>query len=67
MKTDTALKIEGMNILLNYLGDVDAERFISIISREPFDYTKWRADNLPDEDVRTLSKKAMEFSRTLQK
>ncbi len=31
---------------------------------EPFDYTTWRQDNLQDEDVKTLSKKAMDFLRS---
>jgi hypothetical protein len=65
MRTDTALRSEGMNILLNALGHVDAERFISLMIREPFDYTEWRKKHLEDEDVRTLSRKAMEYSRTL--
>ena len=31
------------------LGDVEAERFIALIQREPFDYTKWRQEL--DEDL----------------
>ena len=65
MKTDTAIRKEGMNVLLNTLGHVDAERFISLIIREPFDYTEWRQDHLDDEDVQTLSKKAMAYSKSL--
>ena len=60
-KTDTVLRLEGMNVLIDNLGAVDAERFISLMSREPFDYTHWRQDNLEDEDVRTLSRKAMRY------
>ena len=59
--TDTALKWQGMNVLIQSLGEVDAERFISLMNREPFDYTKWRQDNLPNENVRALSKKAMNY------
>ena len=58
-KADTVLRSEGMNILIDNLGAVDAERFIALMSREPFDYTRWRQDNLEDEDVRSLSHKAM--------
>lgn len=32
----------GMECLTEALGVVDAERFISIIIRERFDYTKWQ-------------------------
>ncbi len=64
-KSDTMLRQEGIQILIQHLGNVDAERFISLIIREPFDYTEWRRDHLEDEDVRSLSKKAMEYSKTL--
>ncbi len=64
-KSDTMLRQEGVQILIQHLGNVDAERFISLIIREPFDYTEWRRDHLEDEDVRSLSKKAMEYSKTL--
>ncbi len=64
-RTDTVLRQEGMDILIRTLGDVDAERFISLIIREPFDYTKWRQDYLENDDVRTLSRKAMDYSCSL--
>jgi len=64
-RTDTVLRQEGMDALIRSLGYVDAERFISLIIREPFDYTKWRQDHLENDDVRTLSRKAMEYSRSI--
>ena len=42
MRSDTVLKDEGMRILAEQLGLVEAERFIALMRREPFDYTKWR-------------------------
>ncbi len=42
MKTESALRVEAMNALIQTLGAVDAERFISIIKRDAFDYTEWR-------------------------
>ena len=66
MKTDTVLKVEGMRILCDHLGLVDAERFVAAMSREPFDYTKWRQDIDKDTtSVRELSKKAMDYQKTL--
>lgn len=62
-KTDTVLRLEGMNVLTDHLGAVDAERFIALMNREPFDYTRWRQDNLEDDDVRSLSRKAMQYRR----
>ena len=58
---DSMLKRQGMNVLIQYLGEVDAERFIYLMKREPFDYTRWRQDNLADESVCALSQKAMEY------
>ena len=41
------------------LGDVNAERFIMLMNREPFDYTEWRKDNLfVGETVDSLMDKA---------
>ena len=37
MYAEMALRNEGMKILINNLGKVEAERFISLIIREPFD------------------------------
>ena len=42
--TDTILKRKGLDVLTETLGLVDAERFISLILREPFDYTEWQED-----------------------
>ena len=65
-KGDTIIKEEGMEALIARLGYVDAERFIVLLSREPFDYTKWRETELEqDVDVEEVSKKAMAFSQTL--
>ena len=64
-RTDSVVRSEGMKILLNGLGRVDAERFISLIIKEPFDYTKWQGDLFEDEDVRSLSSKAMDAVKNL--
>jgi len=66
VKTDTVIKVEGMKILGEYLGLVDAERFIALMSREPFDYTEWRQNLDEGTSVRELSKKAMEYQKTLR-
>jgi hypothetical protein len=60
MKTNTIVKEEGLKILSEYLGPVDMERFISLISQEPFDYTKWHEDAEYTISVRDYSKKAMD-------
>ena len=44
MMTDTVLKRKGLDVLSEAFGLVDTERFISLILREPFDYTEWQQD-----------------------
>ena len=58
MLTDTLLRQEGMSILSDKLGLVEAERFISLIIREPFDYTKWQENLYEDMTLEELCKKA---------
>jgi len=59
MITDTEIRIRGLQILTEHLGDVEAERFIALIQREPFDYTKWRQGLDEELSVEEISKKAM--------
>jgi hypothetical protein len=44
--TETVLMKTGMKVLIEQLGNIEAERFVSVLLREPFDYTEWRKDNL---------------------
>lgn len=67
MITDTEIKIKGYEVLSNSLGLVEAERFISLIQREPFDYTKWRDKGLEtNESIEEISQKAMEYQKGLK-
>lgn len=60
--TDTILRSKAMGILVSNLGVVEAERFIALILREPFDYTVWRNENLHDNiPVETLNQQAVEY------
>lgn len=66
MKTDAVIKQEGISALISKLGYVDAERFIILINRESFDYTKWHQESLDEGlSVRELSQKAMAYSKNL--
>jgi hypothetical protein len=46
MTNSAALLDKGIRCLNNELGILDAERFVALLLREPFDYTEWRKDNL---------------------
>lgn len=63
MITDTEVRIKGFEVLVNTLGKVDAERFISLIMREPFDYTKWQRTLWEGKTAAQISQAASEFSR----
>ena len=63
MKTDSEIRVDGLQILIEELGIVEAERFITLILREPFDYTKWRQNLWPDRSVDDISKAAMSFRK----
>ena len=41
MMTDTEIRTAGFLALVAALGDVQAAKFIALIQREPFDYTRW--------------------------
>lgn len=61
MMTDTEIKAKGFQLLAQYLGDIEAERFVALIQREPFDYTKWRQDLDEDVSLGEMSRKAMVY------
>ena len=61
MRTDTIVKREGMDALISNLGYVDAEQFIVLMSRELFDYTKWREEHLDIRVSKVMKTKAFYF------
>ena len=62
MMNSAVLLNTGMKYLSEKLGPVEAERFISMLIRESFDYTEWRKDNLlVGESVMEISKAAKEY------
>jgi hypothetical protein len=66
MKTDTLIRNEGMEILVNNLGLVEAERFIMLIQKEPFDYTKWQENLFDNMTIEEISKKAMKYREKIE-
>lgn len=63
MKTDTEIKVKGTKALIKAMGPVEAERYIALISRERFDYTKWRETMLPEGSIADISKLAMKYRK----
>ena len=63
--TDTEIRVKGLEILSQVLGKVDAERFIALTNREPFDYTEWQHGLWSDIPVNDLSKAAMDYQKNI--
>ena len=61
MRSNTIIRNEGMRALAESLGPVDAERFIVLLRREPFDYTEWRQDLYEGVPLDEFLKKADEY------
>ena len=57
--TDTEIRVKGIAALSSSLGSVEAERFIALILREPFDYTRWQRNLFKDKSIAELSNAAM--------
>jgi hypothetical protein len=51
----------GMRCLIDALGEVGAERFITQIIREPFDYTKWQKSLFAGMSVDEISAAAARY------
>jgi len=63
MITNTEIKLIGVQALTDALGQVNAEKFINLILREPFDYTKWQRDLWEDRSIEEISRSAMALRR----
>jgi len=67
MRTDNIVRVDAINILLENLGEVDTERFISMIKRDTFDYTEWRRDLFKGKSIDEIHAMATEYERTQQR
>ena len=59
MSTDTEIRSAGLRALSKALGHVEAERFVALMLREPFDYTDWQRSLWDGMDVHEISSRAM--------
>jgi hypothetical protein len=63
MKTDNTIHVEAMNILIKHLGPIDTEKFISMLSREKFDYTKWQENLWDDKTIEEIHQMGVELEK----
>ena len=58
--TDTMLLDNGMNLLVEHLGLVEAERFIYLVNRDRFDYTRWHGVLSEGKTIEEIAERAMQ-------
>ncbi len=63
--TDSEIRLTGMQSLISTLGEVQAERFISLIQCDNFDYTKWQENLFSNLTVEQLSEQAQKHYDTM--
>jgi len=54
---------KGINALLENLGVLDTEQFISTLLKEPFDYTEWSRKHYAGVALREFNQRAVEFDK----
>jgi hypothetical protein len=52
-----------MDVLIDKLGEVDAERFISMIKSDTFDYTEWQRNLWKDKSIDEIYAMAVESGK----
>jgi hypothetical protein len=62
MNTTSTIMNDGIHCLIEKLGVVETEIFISQLIREPFDYTQWQREQYADVSVADMNKKAVEYA-----
>ncbi|MCL2095921.1 MAG: hypothetical protein FWH10_03350 [Oscillospiraceae bacterium] len=63
MRTDSIVRVDAINVLLANLGEVDTERFISMIKRDTFDYTEWRRDLFKGKSIEEIHAMATDHEK----
>jgi hypothetical protein len=66
MKSDLEIRQEGFDILFKYMDNVEAERFIGLINRERFDYTKWRQPLFEDMTIDEIIAEGQKYAVKLR-
>lgn len=67
MEANELIKLNGYRALVKELGPVQAEKFITLIQQEPFDYTEWQKKLWLDKSLEEISLKAAEARQGIEK
>ena len=65
MRTESEIRMQGMQALIGSLGLIEAERFLMAVNLDKFNYTEWRRNGLPEMSIEQIAaqadKLAMQF------
>jgi len=61
--TNTVIMEKGTNALLETLGVMGTEQFISALLKEPFDYTEWSREYFSNYDSECFLSEAVEYDK----
>lgn len=67
MRTESEIRMQGMQALIGSLGLIEAERFLISVNQDKFDYTEWRRTGLPEMSIEQIAAAANQFSNQLRK
>ncbi|MFZ4539245.1 hypothetical protein [Propionivibrio sp.] len=65
MRTESEIRMQGMQALIGSLGLIETERFLIAVNQDKFNYTEWRRQGLPDMSIEQIAATANEFSNQL--
>ena len=61
MRNTAVIMSEGINCLLDHLGSVETEIFISNLLKEPFDYTEWQREHFAGTPLEDFNRQAAQY------
>ena len=61
--TDTEIRRKGLRALIQALGEVEAEKFITLITREQFDYTEWQKTLWENKTIDMINEGAVNYMK----
>jgi len=67
MKTESEIRMQGMQALIGSLGLIEAERFLISVNQEKFNYTEWHRHGLPDLSIEQIAAAANQYTSQLGK
>lgn len=67
MKSDAEIRSISFKVLFKYMDIIEAEKFISLINRDRFDYTEWRQTLFEDMTIQEIIVDAKKFAVDFRK